>query len=304
MTKLLLITGFLGAGKTTLLNRILTEYAPYKAGVIVNEYGSAAVDDALLEGHGTDMTLLKNGSVFCACLKDDFIKALVDMSRADIDYLFVEASGLSDPANMVTILEAAKQAGSRPYNYLGAVCVADAVRFTRHVMVLPALSSQIAYSGAVIINKTDLITPEEADDVEEKVHAINPSAVIYRAVRCDVPIYSLARCRSVSLLPAESSNKRTGRLRAVTLRSGESPDRDKLLAFVGEIGPLAYRVKGFCRTGDGGLYISAAGDLVESEACDLPDVTELVIISSVGISIISKILEAAEKCFSEPPELK
>lgn len=304
MTRLLLITGFLGAGKTTLLNRILTEYSPFKVGVIVNEYGSVSVDDALIASHGTYVTTLKNGSVFCACIKDDFMNALIKMSSAELDYVFIETSGLADPSSMELILDGAQKAGGLPYDYLGSVCVADAVCFTRHVMVLPALSSQIAYSGAVIINKTDLITSEQADAVETAVADINPSAVLFRAVRCDVPIFSLAECCRMARAPAESSNTRVSRLRAVTMRTTENVNQSDLLAFVAEIAPTAYRMKGFCRTDSGGLFISAVGEIIESIPCNLPEKTELVIISSVGISVISKIIRAAEKYFSEPPELK
>lgn len=303
MTHLLLITGFLGTGKTTLLNRILTGYSAYKVGVIVNEYGSVSVDDALILSHGTDLAVLKNGSVFCACLKSDFIDTLIRMSSAELDYIFIEASGLCDPSSMETVLDGAVKAGGQPYDYMGAVCVADAVCFARHAMVLPALSSQIAYSGAVIINKTDLITAEQADSVEAAINEINPSAVIFRAVRCDVPLFTLAECCRTARAPAESSNTRASRLRAVTLRTAEKVTKDALYAFVHEIAPSAYRIKGFCRTDSGGIFISVAGDQTQFESAALPEKTELVIISSVGIAVISKIIRAAELCFSEPPEL-
>lgn len=303
MVRLLLITGFLGSGKTTLLNRILGEYKNHKVGVIVNEYGSVSVDDALISEQGSEMTVLKNGSVFCACLKEDFISALVRMSSAPLDYVFVESSGLADPSNMETVLEGVYKAGGMKYDYLGSVCVTDAVYFTRHVMVLPALSAQIEYSGAVIINKTDLISPEQTDEVEAAVAAINPSAVLFRAVRCDVPVFSLAECCRMNRAPAESSNTVASRLRAVTLRTGEAVTRDALLSFVREIAPSAYRIKGFCRTAGGGMFISAAQEQIDCEECALPAKTELVIISSVGISIISKIIRAAGKYFTEPPEI-
>lgn len=304
MTSLLMITGFLGAGKTTLLNRILTEYSHYKVGVIVNEYGSVSVDDALIADHGTKVTALKNGSIFCACIKDHFMDALIEMSSLQLDYLFIETSGLADPSNMETILEGAVKAGGKPYRYLGAVCVADAVFFTRHVMVLPALTSQISYSGAVIINKTDLISPGQLLVVENTITDINPSAVIFRAVRCDVPVFALAESCFINRVSAETTNTQAGRLRAVTLRTGETITQTDLLDFIREIAPFSYRIKGFCRTDSGGLFISAVNDMIESASCALPPMTELVIISSVGISIISKTIRAAEKYFSMPPEIK
>jgi G3E family GTPase len=246
---------------------------------------------------------IKNGSVFCACLKSDFINALIAMSSAELDYIFIEASGLADPSSMEKVLDGAVLAGGHPFDYMGAVCVTDAVCFARHAMVLPALASQVAYSGAVIINKTDLVTAREADAVEEAVIDINPSAVIFRAVRCDVPVFTLAECCRAERVPVESSNTRASRLRAVTLRTAEKVTKDALNAFVHEMAPSAYRIKGFCRTDSGGIFISAAGDQAEFSICALPEKTELVIISSVGIAVISKIIRAAEKCFSEPPEL-
>ncbi len=303
MTQLLLITGFLGAGKTTLLKRILSEYSPFKLGIIVNEYGAVSVDDALIAEHGTDIITLKNGSIFCACIKDNFINALIKMSSAGLDYVFIETSGLADPSNMETILEISGKGGGQRFEYLGSVCVADAVCFTRHVMVLPALAAQIAYSGAVIINKIDLISPDKIEAVEAAVFEINPSAVLLRAVQCDVPIFMLIESCRVERAPSESSNTKASRLRAAVLRSPEAIEKDDVFAFVREIADSSYRVKGFCRTKSGGLYISAVGETIEATPWIMPEKTELVIISSAGISVTSKIIKEAKKYFTSSFEI-
>ena len=64
------------------------------------------MDARLLEKDGIATAELSNGSIFCACIKDNFIKALIEMSKRDIENLFIEASGLADPSNMDQILEA------------------------------------------------------------------------------------------------------------------------------------------------------------------------------------------------------
>ena len=47
---------------------------------------------------------------------------------------------------------------------------------------------QIAFADVVILNKTDLVTPEELREVEATVRAINPAAKIYRTQRAGVEL--------------------------------------------------------------------------------------------------------------------
>ena len=98
MIKLILLTGFLGTGKTTLLKQLLSEFKDEKIGVIVNEFGQINIDGTLVEKEGVKMTELTNGSIFCACIKDNFVNSLIALSKEDISYFFIEASGLADPA--------------------------------------------------------------------------------------------------------------------------------------------------------------------------------------------------------------
>ncbi|MBR3260906.1 MAG: GTP-binding protein, partial [Firmicutes bacterium] len=116
MIKLIMLTGFLGSGKTTLLQKLIDEYAGHRIGVLINEFGAVSIDSELVEGNGIDMTELSNGSIFCACLKDKFVEALVELSGKDIDYLFIEASGLADPANMEDILKGLEKHLDRRYD--------------------------------------------------------------------------------------------------------------------------------------------------------------------------------------------
>ena len=124
-----MLTGFLGAGKTTLLQKILEEYSDQKIGVLINEFGAVSIDSELVEGEGIDMTELSNGSIFCACLKDKFVEALIELSGKDIDYLFIEASGLADPANMEDILSGLQEHLTRRYDYTHSVCIVDSTSY-------------------------------------------------------------------------------------------------------------------------------------------------------------------------------
>ena len=51
------------------------------------------------------------------------------MSKTDIEYLFIEASGLADPASMSQILQSIGPRIQNKYNYKGAICIIDAETF-------------------------------------------------------------------------------------------------------------------------------------------------------------------------------
>jgi len=78
MTTIYLITGFLGAGKTTFLKERLL-HAPVRTGVLVNDFGKVNFDGLQIKRQGMDLIELSNGSIFCSCLKDNFIEGLVEL---------------------------------------------------------------------------------------------------------------------------------------------------------------------------------------------------------------------------------
>ena len=71
--------------------------------------------------------------------------------------------------------------------------------------ILPALDAQVKMADIVLLNKMDLATEEQADDVEAAVRKLNPAAEIHRTVKCKYVF-----TRDTILLPRE---RRAGRLR-------------------------------------------------------------------------------------------
>src|SRR5690348_6560767 len=59
------VTGFLGAGKTTLVKHFLQTPEGHGTAVLVNEFGEAGIDDALLRDSTEKTTLLGNGCLCC-----------------------------------------------------------------------------------------------------------------------------------------------------------------------------------------------------------------------------------------------
>lgn len=308
MNQIVLLTGFLGAGKTTFLNHILQEFKDVRVGLIVNEFSRTGVDGALIRRDipGASMVELNNGSIFCACIKDTFVESLIDMGKRELEYVFVEASGLADPSSIAAILDQIRTLSGVSYDYLGAVCLADALTFPQHVKVLVSLSRQVAYSRAVILNKADLADEQALCRAEEAIRAIKPDVPIYRTSYARISLRELLEATGAQApAPQESTNTEQTRPMTATLTTREALPQEALERFLDAVAPFTYRIKGFCRTAQGPKAVSVVGTVVQVEDWpeEVPE-TQLVLISSVGVRLISEALQAAKGCFLEPIQLR
>lgn len=296
MISLILLTGFLGTGKTTLMKSLLNAYRDEKIGVIVNEFGEINIDAVLMKRDEIEMAELSNGSIFCACIKDYFLSSLVEMSKRDISYLFIEASGLADPANMQQILNTIAPETQNPYDYIGSICVVDAETFLELYDVLPALHHQIEYSNMVIINKADLVDDNRITEVSEQISKINPHAFQCVTSFCRADIKELVSgLTPVTTEAKDSTNTRESRPKSFILKSKKSVSRNQLQELLEKLAPAAYRIKGFVLTDEGVMEVSAVKEHIylnpwENNKIDIEP--ELVVISSVGIRMMSLITEA------------
>ncbi len=301
MTKIILITGFLGSGKTTFMKSLLDAYQDKKVGVIVNEFGDTNVDALTLEKEGIIIEELANGSIFCACIKDNFLQSLILLSQRDLEYVFIEASGLSDPSNISQILDTIKPRTVKPYFYKGAICIVDADSFLDLFDTLLAFERQIQYSGAVIINKADLVDQERIDETIEQIRLVNNNIPIYVTSYCVVDIPKLVESLTDSdELPKESSNTIDSRPQTFTLKSNTTLSYDNLVKFLNAISASTFRIKGFLETDQGQVLVDAVGENIDIKPWDKKvDEHELVVISSVGIKIISLLTNQLDIYFKD-----
>lgn len=289
MIKLVLLTGFLGAGKTTLMKEILNSYSDVKTGVIVNEFGEINIDAKLIGREGIQMAELSNGSIFCACIKDKFVDSLIEMSLRDLDYLFIEASGLADPANMTQILEGIKQKTLNTYDYRGSVCIVDGESFVELYELLPAITAQLEFCGGVIINKGDLIDENRLKEIMDIIERVNPDASTFVTSYCRVDVKELVEnLKKGNREARESSNKVETRPTTFILKGLQQVPYGKLKIFLEDIAEHTYRIKGFAYTDKGNIEISAVGKNIHlNEWSGAPEKTEIVVISSVGFKMMS-----------------
>jgi len=296
MTRVILLIGFLGAGKTTLLTSLLESYSDHKIGVVVNEFGEVNVDAKLIKKDGIEMAELSNGSVFCACIKDKFVDSLIELSLRGLEYLFIEASGLADPANMGEILAGIAHKTLSEYVLEGAICVVDACTFVELSELLPALENQVAYANAVIINKIDLASEEDIRDTEQAILSMNPNVAIYKTSYCKVDVKEVvAGFTANEKTSGESTNTWDSRPGVVIVKATEKVSHAALEAFLQQIAPDSYRIKGFAMTEQGPVQISCVGKVINITPWDEPlDSTEIVVISAVGMKIMSSVIAASK----------
>lgn len=176
---LYLIGGFLGAGKTTFLRQLLPQLPQGRLGLLVNEFGSVGVDGAVLRDGELKVVEINNGSIFCACLKDGFVRTLKAFSEQPIDHLFIEASGMADLAGMPALLERLSPYLARPYDYRGLICLVDCATFPDCADVLLPVENQLRAADLILLNKTDLVSADDLAAVRQTVRGWNGDAAIY-----------------------------------------------------------------------------------------------------------------------------
>jgi G3E family GTPase len=199
------ITGQLGSGKTTLLTHILTTQHGKKIAVILNEFGSGSADEKSLavteEGETYSEWLeLRNGCLCCS-VKDNGVAAIENLmlKRGRFDYILLETTGLADPAPVAAMFWLDEELGAQVY-LDGVVTVVDSkhclaqmtgARDPKEGGGLNDWLRQVGVADMIVVNKTDLVGPEELRHVLDMVTRINGGAAVVAAAHGAVPVEQL-----------------------------------------------------------------------------------------------------------------
>ena len=199
--KIALITGYLGAGKTTLLNHILSNEEGIRAAVIVNDIGEVNVDARLIEQTGVvtqvndTLVPLTNGCI-CCTLADDLARQLTELATSGkFDHIIIEASGICEPIPIAfTIDNFCKQEAARgiKIDLDNIIAVVDAARMFdqfhggRDLLaddideddIEALLIQQIEFCTTLVLNKSDLVTPEQMAELRALVRSLQKEAKI------------------------------------------------------------------------------------------------------------------------------
>jgi len=204
-TPITLLSGFLGAGKTTCLSHLLSNAEGIRIGVVVNDVAKLNIDAALISNavasseSDSDVIRLENGCACCS-LSGELNTALRTLSASgEYDHLIVELSGVANPDTakdnlydfgfaldrVVTLVDAstflsyferdvivAQQPELRELRSDDAPIDECADRKA----VPQLLVNQVEGADLLVVNKLDLVSPNEQRLVETLLRAFNPNA--------------------------------------------------------------------------------------------------------------------------------
>ncbi|QDV69399.1 Putative metal chaperone YciC [Rosistilla carotiformis] len=211
------LSGFLGAGKTTLLNHILTNRDNLKVAVIVNDMSEVNIDAALVKSGDANLSRteeqlveMSNGCICCTLREDLLVEVRRLACDGRFDYLLIESTGISEPlpvAETFTFEDEEGESLSMLAELDTMVTVVDAGNFmkdfgswddladrrmglseddTRNIVDL--LVDQVEFANVIIVNKTDLISPYDLEQLNRILRKLNAKAKILNTTesRCEL----------------------------------------------------------------------------------------------------------------------
>jgi len=286
-TDVFLITGFLGSGKTTFLNRIIKAFPQdRKLMILMNEFGDLGVDGVLVEGEDLDMLEISKGSIFCVCVKTDFIKGLMDIAQhKQPDVLLIEATGVANPTDLKKDLQLS--IFQNQFTLKEQFCLIDAANFEDAYDTFVSVEKQIENATLFIINKIDTADKAAIDRIHQIVARHHPNPEFIQSMYADIPleqylpvmdqdierpstdistedlegfIDGLMAVPGISMMPQDQLVSRTLVWSVAGL--------DALKALVDQIPPGVVRAKGIVKAGTEVYLLNRVMDKAELEKID------------------------------------
>lgn len=249
-----IVTGWLGSGKTTFIKKILNEYGSKKRiAVIQNEFAPSGVDGRELKSTKQPFELIEinNGSVFCVCQLDNFIKVLEKLvADYNPEAIFLESSGLADPISVAEVLQSYKIKDK--VSLKSIFTVIDALNFERTFQMMSRFKHQVMVADTLIINKIDLKNDVQAS-VIDVISKWNPFAEVIKTSHCQINfdlIFEDKQSKNMMMLPIIKAGNKPNMGLSV-LRMHNKVSKEQLTSFIEKIINTSYRIKGFVNLNDG-----------------------------------------------------
>lgn len=120
-----------------------------------------------------------NNGCLCCTLNDNLYEILNDLfdRRDDFDEIIIEATGVADPTGLAQPF-VSHPLIKRHFPLSGVICMVDAELIEEQLVETEEAKNQVAFSDVLLINKTDLVTPEYVKELEGKLQRMNPLATI------------------------------------------------------------------------------------------------------------------------------
>ena len=228
------LSGFLGAGKTTLLNHVLHNKKGLKVAVIVNDMSEVNIDAQFIENENTlsrteeKLVEMSNGCICCTLREDLMIEVEKLASQNKFDYLLIESTGISEPIPVAQTFTFESEDGKMDLSQFSfvdtMVTVVDAFNFLKDFSssdylttraltniegddrtIVNLLTDQIEFANVIILNKIDLVTEDQLEELQAIIHSLNPEARIVRSKNSEVALENLLNTGLFDYEKAEAS---------------------------------------------------------------------------------------------------
>lgn len=185
-----LLTGFLGSGKTTLLNKLLNNPGMKDTAVVINELGEAGLDHILARTveseHIADNTVLLSSGCLCCSLTNELADTLRDLffkrsvsAIPEFKRLVIETTGMADPGPILANL-LNESVINAVYRLDAVVVTIDSIYGLSQLEAHNEARKQAAVADVLLLTKSDLATPEQAEALSAALQALNPGATQHR----------------------------------------------------------------------------------------------------------------------------
>jgi G3E family GTPase len=148
-----------------LTNTVKKYFNDKKIAIVVNEFGDVGVDSKILTNVHSEVLEISEGCICCK-LAQEFESGVTEIiNKYDPEIIFVETSGASEPFPIFLSLQ------NLGVSIEGIICVVDAKNFDAYKDNSTA-KYQLGGSNIIILNKVDLVTEEELEEVKKEVISI------------------------------------------------------------------------------------------------------------------------------------
>ncbi len=270
-TPITIVTGSLGSGKTTLLRRIL-DTTGRRLAILMNEFGAIAIDSRVIAGRNVQMIELAGGCVCCSLTGEleAAVGEIIDAVQPEL--IVLEATGVAEADALVYEIE-----DNIPLVRLdGVVTIVDAYVSIKFPQMGYTTRTQVESADIILVNKIDLVTAEELEQVEEQVRRFNSRATFFRSEHCEMDT-ALLFGLGIEKRESFAVPQHGGEFQSVVFTGNETISRGRFEEFVNSLPENVYRAKGFVCFGDGSAlfnYVAGRAELEEFPA----ERTELVFI--------------------------
>lgn len=227
------LSGFLGSGKTTLLNHILNNREGRKVAVIVNDMSEVNIDADLVKRGGSNLSRteeklveMTNGCI-CCTLRDDLLEEVAALAaQGKYDYLLIESTGIAEPLPVAATFDFRDEMG-RSLSDVAAldtmVTVVDAASMLENYSSLKFLNEtdeslgaddnralvnlmveQIEFANIILLNKVDLVSPEQLRLIHAIIRSLNAKAEIIETLHSAVPLEKVMNTGLFDLAEAQT----------------------------------------------------------------------------------------------------